>query len=244
MPGGNFPSNHACQAARWMNQARNRTAGNTLLMCIASNLYIKMAALGRLFSCNTGIKVTSAPYCELYCHAVCTWKLWNLSLSWFVYERIRLILVNSRVLKITVTNEVCTWRCWTLPHLRFERERMQLVFEIILLNKILRNDLLFENLQWNYPSFNVTLIYLMHNQGLLHDIFFGSRQLRAKYCQTFGNKSNPVNSTDRQTDLPSNFLKIARPLGKIKHTLSLRFINLYFRAKNRPLGGHVLTSNE
>ena len=43
-----------------MNQARNRTAGNTLLMRIASNLYIKMAAPGWLFSCNTKIKVTSA----------------------------------------------------------------------------------------------------------------------------------------------------------------------------------------
>ena len=43
-----------------MNQARNRTAGNTLLMRIASNVYIKMVAPGWPFSCNTGIKVTSA----------------------------------------------------------------------------------------------------------------------------------------------------------------------------------------
>ena len=34
IPGGNFPSNQACQAARRMNQARNRTAGNTLFMRI------------------------------------------------------------------------------------------------------------------------------------------------------------------------------------------------------------------
>ena len=40
----------------------------------------------------------SGPYCELYCHAVCTWKLWNLPLSWFVYERTRLNLINLRVL--------------------------------------------------------------------------------------------------------------------------------------------------
>ena len=38
----------------WTKRLRNRTAGNTLLMRIASNLYIKMAALGRLFSCNNG----------------------------------------------------------------------------------------------------------------------------------------------------------------------------------------------
>ena len=43
-----------------MNQARNRKAGNPLLMCIASNLYIKMAAPRWSFSCNTRIKVTSA----------------------------------------------------------------------------------------------------------------------------------------------------------------------------------------
>ena len=43
-----------------MNQARNRTAGNTRLMRIASNLHTKMTAPGWPFSCNTGIKVTSA----------------------------------------------------------------------------------------------------------------------------------------------------------------------------------------
>ena len=43
-----------------MNQARDRTAGNPLLMRIASNLYIKMVAPVWPFSCNTGIKVTSA----------------------------------------------------------------------------------------------------------------------------------------------------------------------------------------
>ena len=43
-----------------MNQARNRTAGNTLLMRIASNLYVKLPAPGWPFSCNTGIKVTLA----------------------------------------------------------------------------------------------------------------------------------------------------------------------------------------
>ena len=43
-----------------MNQARNRTAGNTLLMLIASNLYIKMAAPGWHGSHNTGIKVIVA----------------------------------------------------------------------------------------------------------------------------------------------------------------------------------------
>ena len=43
-----------------MNQARNRTAGNALLMRVAFILYIKMAAPGWPFSCNTKIKVTLA----------------------------------------------------------------------------------------------------------------------------------------------------------------------------------------
>ena len=34
-----------------------------------------------------------------------------------------------------------------LCHLRFEHERMQLVYQIILLNKILRNHLLSEHMQ-------------------------------------------------------------------------------------------------
>ena len=67
----------------------------------------------------------------------------------------RLDLFSPRVLKITVRHPVCTWRCCTLPLLSFERERMQLVYEFILLNKILRNRLLSEHLQWNYASFNV-----------------------------------------------------------------------------------------
>ena len=42
----------------------------------------------------------SGPYWELYCHAVCTWIWFGISpLSQFVYERIRLDLINPRVLK-------------------------------------------------------------------------------------------------------------------------------------------------
>ena len=35
---------------------------------------------------------------------------------------------------------------------------MQFVYEVILPNKVLRNHLLSENMQWNYASLNVTLI--------------------------------------------------------------------------------------
>ena len=136
MSGGNFPSNNDCRATRRTNPARNRTAGNTLLKRIVSNLYIiNIVALGWPFSWNTEIKVTSAelaslttgpvrlmwsgPYCELYCHAVCTGESFGICCfgAWFVYERIRVNLINPRVLKIIVRNAVCSWRCWTRLYL-------------------------------------------------------------------------------------------------------------------------------
>ena len=82
----------------------------------------------------------SGSYCELYSHAVCKWKLWNLPLSWFVYERIQLNLINPTPKVFKKKNAVCPWRCWTLPFLRFDRERMQLVYGVILLSEILRAD--------------------------------------------------------------------------------------------------------
>ena len=89
-------------------------------------------------------------------------------------------------------------------------ERMQLVYDIKLLQKIWRNHLHSEHLQWNDASFNVKIncqntlyaathrmsfpslkksrIYLMHDHGILRDIFFGSRHFRAKQeCSCSGN---------------------------------------------------------
>ena len=123
-----------------INQVKNRTAGNTLFMHIASLAHV------------------ISPYCELYCHPVGMWKLWNLLPSWFVYVRIWLNLINPRVLKI----DHCKWRCWTLPLLRIDREIMQLVYGVILLDKILRNHLLSENMQWNKAWFNDSFNYLTH----------------------------------------------------------------------------------
>ena len=140
-------------------------------------------------------------------------------------------LINPRVLKITVTNAVCAWRGWTLPRLRFECERMQLVYEIILLNTILRNHLLSENLQWNYGSFN-GYPYLSHarSQNFAWHLL----------CLLTTEGKNIVKllaiSQTCQfqlffTDLPRNFWKIARLLGKIKNTITLRFISIYFLSK-------------
>ena len=68
---------------------------------------------------------------------------------------------------------------------------MQLVYEVILLNKILRNHLLSENMQWNYVSFKVTLNYPMHE--IMEFCVTSSLALdnwEQKYCQTLGNKPN------------------------------------------------------
>ena len=70
---------------------------------------------------------------------------------------------------------------------------------------------------------NATLSYLIRGNGILRDIFFGSRQLKAK---TLG----PI-IFDRFT---FHFLKIAQLLGKIKNAESLRFISISFPSKNRP----------
>ena len=80
---------------RRLNQARNRTAGNTPLMHAACNLYIHMEASGWSGSCDNGIKVTSA----------------ELSSQTNRYERNRFNLINPMVLKMTVAYAVCTWRC-------------------------------------------------------------------------------------------------------------------------------------
>ena len=61
-----------------------------------------------------------------------------------------------------------------------------------LLNEILRHHLLSENLQLNYVSFNVIFIYLMHDHGILRDIF-GTRSLRVKILSNSWQKAKPVN---------------------------------------------------
>ena len=130
----------------------------------------------------------SGPYCELYCHAVYTWKIRNLPLSWFVYERIRRNLINLRALKIERGLHV---KMLDSALLRFGRERMQLVYEVILLNTILRNHLISENMQWNYASFNVTLNYLTDEiMEFCTTSSLAPDKWEQKYCQTLCNEPN------------------------------------------------------
>ena len=110
--------------------------GLDFLFCfIGFSLYV-VVELANSINASPPVNTWSGPYCELYCHAVCTWKLWNLPLSWFVYERIRL-------------------------NLKIERGLHVKTLDSMLFTKILRNHLLSENMHWNYASFNVSLTYLM-----------------------------------------------------------------------------------
>ena len=166
-PGWDFPStcNHACWVAQRMNQVRNKTAGNTLFMHIVSPAHVSRRLLW------------------VYCHAVYTWKLWNLPLSWFVYERIWLNLINPRVLKIgrrlhvkMLDSALSTVQPWKKCSL-FTRSFCSW-------NKILRNHLLSKNNcnEMMHHSMLPLISLLSHalDHGSLRDIFFGTWQLRAK----------------------------------------------------------------
>ena len=138
-----------------------------------------------------------------------------------MYERIQLNLINPRVVNITATKVVCTWSCWTLPLWRFERERRQLVHEIISLNKILR-----------IPRFRKYALKLCTIQCFPHLSHARSRNFawhRLWLATTEGKNIVKLFTTSQtrqfqlfSTNLPSNFWKIARLLGKIKNTVSKR----------------------
>ena len=163
--GRRFPSNYAYRVVRLINQANT---GNTLFMHTASLAHVIRPLL-------------------LYFHAVCTWELWNLPLSWFVYERIRLNLLNPRVLKIehglhvkmldSASFTVGPWKSATCLWGDF-------------VQWILGNLLPSENMQWNYASFNVTLNYPMHEIMEFCVTSLGFDNWEQKYRQTLFNKPN------------------------------------------------------
>ena len=131
---------------------RNRTAGNTMLMHTASNLYdIKMATPGWPSSCNTGIKVTLAELASLgHVTRPFLWVVLSHSLLLKAWE-FAVFVVH---LIIIVTHAVCTWRCWSLPLSQFEQKNatcLQVHFD----QPILRNHLFSEHMWWNYASCNV-----------------------------------------------------------------------------------------
>ena len=56
IPGANFPSNHACRAAQGTNQARNRTAGSTMFIRIASLAHVIRPLLKVVLSRSLHVK--------------------------------------------------------------------------------------------------------------------------------------------------------------------------------------------
>ena len=78
---------------------------------------------------------------------------------------------------------------------------------------------------WNNPSFISRTITEIWVTSLALD------WLRAKILSYSWLKSKPFNSNYFCTDLPSNFWKIAKLLGKIKNIVSLRFISSIFSSK-------------
>ena len=124
MPGSRVEIFQVITQAGWPGEWPKREAGQRVTHC-------SCALLPRL--------VWSGPYCELYCYAVCTWKLRNLPLSWFVYERIRLNLINPRVLKIERGLHV---KMLDSAPFTVRSSKNDLFYEIILLDKILGNHLL------------------------------------------------------------------------------------------------------
>ena len=162
MLGGIFVSSHACLAVQRINIAKNRTAGNTLFMRIASVTHVMMPLLWVALSWSLHMKAL-----EFAAFVVRVWDL-----------------INPRVLRIERSLHV---KCWTLPLLQFNHERMQLVYKVSWLDNILRNHLLSDNMQWNYASFNVSLTYLME---FWITSSLPLNNWEQKHCQTHGNKPN------------------------------------------------------
>ena len=90
----------------------------------------------------------SGPFCQLYCHAVCTWRLWNLALSWVLYERIRLNLISPRVFKIERSLHAKMFA--SVPLTVRSRKQCNLFTRSFWSIRFLRNHLLSENMQLDY----------------------------------------------------------------------------------------------
>ena len=114
-------------------------------------------------------------------------KSWIKIRFWVRRKEDTLNLLNPRVKKKTrfarEDNGLCPFYGSTVKE--------WLVYEVILLNKILRNHLHSENMRWNFASFNVTLNYFKHK--IMEFCVISSFALdnwEPKDCQTLGNKQN------------------------------------------------------
>ena len=99
----------------------------------------------------------------------------------------------------------------------FDRERMRRVYKVILFNKILRNHLLSESMQWNCA---IIQCYLMHDfmEYILGDIFFGTTTTESKNIVKLLAISQTIHTVYCEDN---NYF----PKGKFK-LLKLRFVSL------------------
>ena len=102
---------------------------------------------------------------------------------------------------------------------------MQFVYEVILPNKVLRNHLLSENMQWNYASLNVTLNYLMHE--IME--FWGTSSLALdswgqERCQILGNKPNHSHQVCCDSLFHSVYLVFPKSLFSIENLFAVRYL--------------------
>ena len=67
---GNFPSNHPCRAASGINQAKNRTTGNTPFMGIAFQAHVIKPLLWVLLSRSLHVKALELPFLWLVCDRI------------------------------------------------------------------------------------------------------------------------------------------------------------------------------
>ena len=184
-------------------------------------------------------------------------------------ERIRLNLVNPRVLKITVTYAVCTWRCWTLPLWWFEREKKK---------RCLRYRFAQEDFKKS-PPFRTSAkkLRIIHSKINRLTSISSHKTIKLPKNFTFGHSSHviPLTETVRcylmhdhailrdiffgswqlRAKISSkpiiferftfNFLKNRPVTRKDKKYRKLKIYQFIFsQQKNRPLRGHVLTGNE
>ena len=113
---------------------------------------------------------------------------------------------------------------------------MQFVYEVILPNKVLRNHLLSENMQWNYASLSVTLNYLMHEiMEFCETSSFALDNWGQERCQTLGNKPNHSHQMCCDSLFHSVYLVFPKSLFLLKICLSFFICGAYVSMINAVL---------
>ena len=113
-------------------------------------------------------------------HAVYTWRCWTLPLLRLEREKMHFVYEIVLLNKISRNHFLSEPLQWNYASFNVKRNRPTSISS----NKIVKLQKNFISV-WpliacHSPHWNNHLNYLMHDHGILLDIFFGSRQLRAK----------------------------------------------------------------